>query len=224
VASDRPASITPPQHRRRLTAQSASGVGPTQTYLFEVLREMAFENCLEIAGQSLRIGLAVTQWQLEQARIFLSHIHQNPPLTPHESHERVVALSMHAGLTPKSDSRANAVVILRKDGPQGLALDAAHGEALGRIREQGGILVEVEQSAFSTRVPLDSLLSPMIHALSGAVSEWGATDIVAECPRRQAAFYCSRLGFLRIDKRKTKGKGERVLLHLPASGIAKLHE
>ena len=185
---------------------------------------MAFENCLEIAGQSLRIGLAVTQWQLEQARIFLSHIHQNPPITPHESHERVVALSMHAGLTPKSDSRANAVVILRKDGPQGLALDAAHSEALGKIREQGGILVEVEQSAFSTRVPLDSLLSPMIHALSGAVSEWGATDIVAECPRRQAAFYCSRLGFLRIDKRKTKGKGERVLLHLPASGIAKLHE
>lgn len=131
---------------------------------------------------------------------------------------------MHAGLTPKSESRANAVVILRKDGPEGLALDAAHAEALGKIREQGGVLVEVEQSAFSTRVPLESLLSPMIRALAGAVTEWGATDIVAECPRRQAAFYCSHLGFMRVDKRKTKGQGERVLLHLPASGIARLHE
>lgn len=221
MASDRPVSTTSPLHRRHAGGQSSAACGLTQSYLFEVLREMAFENCLEIAGHSLRIGLAVSQWQIEQARIFLAHFHQNFQF-PQESHERVVALAMHAGLNPRSESRTNAVVILRKDGPQGLTLDGAHAKALEQLRDQGSILVEVEQIAFSSRVPLDSLLAPMIHALAGAVSEWGATDILAECPRRQAAFYCSRLGFLRLEKRKAKGQGERVLLHLPAEGIARL--
>lgn len=220
MTANRPIPTTLLHSHKRLSSQSKPGL--TQAFLFEVLREMAFENCLEIAGHSLRVGLAVSQWQMEQACIFLNHLNKPPLPSPEPSHERIVAMALHAGLTPQCDARANAVVVLRRDGPQGLALDHAHHEAIGRFRDKGGVLAEIEQSAFASQIPLDPLLDPMIRALSAAVSEWGTTEIVAECPRRQYPFYYSRLGFHRVSNCPSS-KNDRILIHLPASRLASLH-
>jgi len=168
------------------------------------------------------VGLAVSRWQMEQACIFLNHLNKPPLPTQEPSQERVVAMALHAGLTPQCDARANAVVVVRRDGPQGLSLDHAHPEAIGRFREKGGILAEIEQSAFTSQIPLDALLYPMIQALTAAMSDWGTTEIIAECPRRQYPFYCNRLGFHRVSNCPSNKNG-RILIHLPASSLAKLH-
>lgn len=198
------------------------GADSTQLYLFEALRELAFENCLDVAGNSLRFGLAVTQWQLEQAFTLLNHFNTSIEALQPPSEGRVVGLALHAGLTPKTGARAKAVVVLRRDGPDGLALDALHPGSMEKIREHGGVLVEVEQSAFTSKLPIESLLMPMVNALAGAVRNWGATDIVAECPREQASLYCGRLGFRRVHKRQNSGV-EHILLHLSADRIQRLH-
>jgi hypothetical protein len=221
VATDRTHSIAAQHSRLRPHASRLPGIGTAPSFLFEALRELDFESCFEVAGNHLRFGLAVTQWQLEQARILLDHFNTSAQLLLQPSNERVVALALHTGLTPKNGARAKAVVVLRRDGPTGLALDAWHPGTMNKIRERGGMLVEVEQLAFTQRLPLDSLIMPMVQALSGAVRDWGATDIVAECSREQAAMYCRRLGFKRLHRR-TGGGTEHILLHLPASEIARL--
>ena len=221
MAPARPASTAAKPPRSRLSPPAQSRPAQGSPFLFEALRELSFETCLEVAGSTLRIGLAATHWQLEQARILLGAF--DPATRKHEplsaSHERAVALALNTSLGAR-EGQARAVITLRRDSPAGLSLDSRHHATLERLRAQGAQLVEVEHLAFAARLPLDELLKPMTQALAGAVRDWGSTDILAECPRQHAAFYCSRLGFRRLHSRTT-GK-EPLLLHLPAAHVTLL--
>lgn len=195
-------------------------------YLFEALREMAFESCLNVSGHTLRIGLAATQWQLEQARILLESFHpcehDTParPLPALAANERAVAIVLNTALGGK-EKHARAAISLRRDSLAGLALDAHHHLLLEQMRAKGARLVEIEQLAFAPKAPPISVLQPMLHALSGAVTDWGATDILAECAPRDAGFYCTQVGFKRL-RTQSERSDSAVLLHLSAARLARL--
>lgn len=198
---------------------------PEQPYLFEALRELLYESCLDVAGSTLRIGLAASHWQLEQARLFLEKfqsVRRAGSITPstHDQYERVVALALH--VSPRQQ-RAQGVITLRRDNPAGLQLDQKHGDILNTMRARGAQLVEVEHLAFDRQTPFEAMLDPMIQALAGTIKSWGTTDILAECLTADAGFYCGQLGFKRLQKRPG-GNVNKVLLHLPAQRIARLHE
>lgn len=222
MATDRPASTVAKAPRSRLSNNDRAS--SEQTFLFEALRELAFETCLEVAGSTLRIGLAASTWQLEQARQLLEHFKPSRPSLHPESpiadeNERVVALALH--VSPRQRvQRAQGVITLRRDNKAGLHLDLQYRPRLDEMRARGARLVEVEQLAFDQQIPPEALIGPMIQALAGTVESWGATDILAECTRIDAGFYCGQLGFKRLQK-SSKPSG-KVLLHLSAGRIARL--
>ena len=224
MATDPSASTAAKLPRSRLCNSLQSRPATEQPYLFEALRELSFETCLEVAGSTLRIGLAASAWQLEQARMLLEHFqptkHPNPRTSAPPAHERAVAIALH--VTPKNrHPRAQGVITLRRDDETGLALDLHHRAVLDEMRARGACLVEVETLAFDGKTPPDTLIEPMIKALTSTVDAWGATDIVAECPRLDAAFYCAHLGFKRVHKRNNS-QATHILLHLSAARIARL--
>ncbi|MDP5240429.1 hypothetical protein Q9Q94_12875 [Uliginosibacterium sp. 31-16] len=224
MATDRPASTAAKLPHSRLCNSLQARPATEQPYVFEALRELAFETCLEVAGSTLRIGLAASAWQLEQARMLLETFHPAPrKSTPADTpaipaNERAVAVALHVSPV-HSSQRAQGVITLRRDSEAGLTLDRRHREALDGMRAQGARLVEVEQLAFDRQAPRNAMIAPMIRALAGTVETWGATDIIAECTPLDAGFYCSKLGFKRLHKTGDTGK---VLLYLPAQRIARL--
>ncbi|GAB2902780.1 hypothetical protein GCM10027046_35000 [Uliginosibacterium flavum] len=226
MATDPSASTAAKLPRSRLCNSLQSRPATEQPYLFEALRELSFETCLEVAGSTLRIGLAASAWQLEQARMLLEHFQPlnrkilSAVANPVTDHERAVAVALH--VTPSQNhQRAQGVITLRRDNEAGLALDQKHHVVLEEMRARGARLVEVETFAFNHKMPLDTLLEPMIKALTSTVDAWGATDILAECPRPDAAFYCAHLGFKRVHK-LNDSKATHILLHLSATRIARL--
>ncbi|MDO6386970.1 MULTISPECIES: hypothetical protein [unclassified Uliginosibacterium] len=217
MATVRPDSTAAKPLRSRLSNPDRHA--PEQIYLFEALRELAFETCLEVAGSTLRIGLAASHWQLEQARRLLEQLQpQHPPLDrlPAPELERVVALALH--ISPRRQ-RAQGVICLRRDNPAGLQLDLLHRPALDALRARGARLVEVERLAFDQHIAPEQLARPMIQALASTVADWDSTDILAECPRSHAGFYCSQLGFKRLGK-QTDAK--RLLLCLSRKQLTRL--
>jgi hypothetical protein len=196
-----------------------------QTQLFEILRELTFETCLEVAGSSLRIGLAASAWQLQQARLLLEHF-QLPPsrafdlATPENASEHAVALAL--SIAPNGrQPRARGVIALHCDTSAGLQLDHQYRPALDKLRAKGARLAEVEQFAFDQGEALIPMLPSMMQALADSVRLWGTTDIVAACPRQHAPFYCTQLGFRRIRGAENKGT---LLLHLAQGRLQALRE
>lgn len=221
MATDRPASTAAKPPRSRLCTSNRQA--PEPAYLFEALRELAFESCLEIAGTTLRIGLAASAWQLEQARKLLENFQtgRKPhPATETSSQERAVALALHVHPRQRGQ-RAQGVITLRRDNPAGLMLDERHRALLDEMRAKGARLVEVEELAFDRQLPREALIGPMVQALVSAVDAWGSTDILAECPQQDASFYCAQLGFKRL-RRSTEALPGSLLLHLSARRIARL--
>jgi hypothetical protein len=220
VATDRPASTAakPPRSRLCNTGRSVAD----HAYLFEALRELTFETSLSIAGNTLRIGLAATVWQLDQARQLLDQFQSKTsgprPAALHPSQDRAIALALDVRPMQRK-RRAQGLISLRRDNEQGLNLDKTHQPFLDAMRARGASLAEVEHLAFDQKLPLSELLGPMIQALSNSVESWGITDIVAICEKPQMRFYCQHLGFKRIPETHA---GNNVLLHLPAGRIARL--
>ncbi|KAF7599738.1 MAG: hypothetical protein CGU28_04915 [Candidatus Dactylopiibacterium carminicum] len=193
--------------------------------LFESLRELALESCLEVAGCTLRIGLAASTWQLQQARALLEHFQLAPARVfdpNHAAHpeDHAVALALSVGPVRSSQPRARGVIALHRDSTHGLHLDRRHRASLDRLRACGARLAEVEQLVFDRSAHLTPLLPPMIQVLAESVSTWGITDIVTECPRQHASFYCTQFGFRRV--RDASCHSSHVLLHLPELRIQKL--
>jgi hypothetical protein len=224
VAPENSASIAAKHPRSRLCNSLQTRPATEHPFIFEALRELSFETCLTIAGSTLRIGLAATTWQLEQARILLEHFQpagrKTAPAAPLSSNERVVAIALD--VSPKNHApRAQGVITLRRDDETGLSLDLQHRSTLDAMRANGACLVEVEKLAFDRKLPVNELIGPMIQALSKTINAWGATDILTECTRTDAAFYCSHLGFKRLDK-NSDGERGKILLHLSAARIARL--
>lgn len=225
MATDRPASTAAKLPHSRLCTSLQSRPATEQPYLFEALRELAFETCLDVAGATLRVGLAASAWQLEQARQLLEHFQPVPGqklnLPPASLvTERAVALALQ--IAPRHGKpRAQGVITLRCDSAAGLALDRHHHETLEQMRAEGARLVEVEQLAFDRQAPLLALIKPMLQVLSSPVKTWEATDILAECTRLQAAFYCGQLGFKRLQNRPPN-RADKILLHLPSTRLVAL--
>lgn len=188
-----------------------------------MLQEMAFESALRIGECSMRVGLAATAWQLDQAQALLEYAGLMPKsqallqsVAP--TQERVVALALETRLgRPRS---ALATISLHRDGDTGLSLDASHAAVLNDLRSRGEKLAEIEHLAFDSRLSIPHMIGPMVRALSSVVVDnWGSTGVVMACARKDAAFYCESLGF----RRATKGaRDHEVLLHLPTSRLGHL--
>lgn len=190
-------------------------------HLFDALRELEFEQSLEIDGQRLRVGLANNAWQMYQAHLLLEKLHARNglrshvrPLCPGLNHAVAVALKVQ----PASRSlRAQGILVLRRDSHEGLALEQRHPAQLESLRQQGARLIEIELVAFEEVTQLENLLHAMIRSLLQSVNDWQATDILVECPREHAKIYCRRLGFKRCGER---GHGNsRLLLRLSAARL-----
>lgn len=191
-----------------------------------MLQELTFESALRIGECSLRIGLAATAWQLNQAHALLVCAGIVPKLpapaglSPAEA-DHVVAVALDTGLGRRPT--ALATVSLRRDGGNGLSLDARHGSALATLRAQGARLAEIDQLAFDRQLPVPSMIAPMARALSSvAVDAWGSTGVVFACGRDEAVFYCDNLGFSPVKVGARGKRDDEVLLHLPTSRLGHL--
>ena len=221
-------SPTSTQIRSRLSAPpTASGRAVERPGLVEFLRELAFESGLTVGDRALRVGLASTAWQLQEGIKLLERQGMPNPLTQTQissNPERVVALAMTTAINPR-DTGVLGTIWLRRDTAEGLALDRHHPAALASMREHGAKIVAVESLAFDPTVPLTQILSPMLRALRRIVLDmWGATDIVTECPTRNAAYYCNKLGFSQVADAVSGGPNYRdtVLLHMSTGRMADL--
>lgn len=200
----------------------SSSTGQSGEHLFDALRELEFEQSLDIDGQRLRVGLANNAWQVHQARLLLEKLQSRNghrsgarPLCPGVNHAVAVALKV----APASRSlRAQGILVLRRDSSEGLGLESRHPERLAQLREQGARLIEIELVAFEEVSQLENLLHAMIKSLLQSVHDWQATDILVECPREHARIYC-RLGFRRSGP--ASEDPARLLLRLPAARLLK---
>ncbi len=211
---------TKPQRSRFCGSSSSHQSGGL---LFDAMRELEFEQSLEIDGQKLRVGLANNAWQVHQAHLLLEKLHARSghrgvmrPLCPGENHSIALALKV----MPASRSlRAQGILMLRCDGKDGLALEQRHREQIEGLRQDGARLVEIELVAFEEVTQLEDLLQAMVRSLLQSVSDWQATDILVECPREHARIYCRQLGFKRCSERESKAP--RLLLRLPTCRLLK---
>lgn len=188
------------------------------TFRFETVRELGAERSLIVDGQRLRVGIANTHWQLQQARLLLEALQpiQRPQPLGLESRNQAIALALKIAPSNRQP-RAQALLAVRCDSDEGLLLDQRHREALDQLREGGGRLIEIELVAFDRVLELEPLLRAMASALRGPVESWAATDILAECPREHAGVYCRLLGFRRLGKQAACNS--KLLLALSAERL-----
>lgn len=242
-------SVLPARSRLSAPSTGSGQAAPERPGLIEFLRELAFEKslCLHashttaFASQrplhvsashlsSFRIGLAATPWQLQQSLDLLQRQGLQSPLLPTSragAHDvdldRVVALAMNTSINSPFTG-ALATIWLRRDGVCGLPQDrmAFGHQALDHMRASGKRLIAVEALAFDEHIPLDLVLEPMMRALKSiAVDLWDASDIVTSCPRSQVAYYCSKLGFARVQGQVPHAShAAPVLLHTPTQRMA----
>ena len=189
--------------------------------LFEFVRRLGGECFHEVGGQALRVGLAETDWQHQQAHALVERQYRrsgflsSEATLPHANENELVVVAMEGMM-------ALGTVTLRMDQGSGLLADGHYRREINAFREGGAQVCEFSRFAIDSEMNVLDIVDPMLQvACAAGFDPDRPTEVFVECHPRHAAFYRRVLGF-KVAGEETiceRVGAPAVLLQAPLAGL-----